>query len=113
MHRVITNRLAGLGLVAITTLAAGGAVAVFAAGGPGENLIGTGGAGSLIELTQVNNSVVWTSLSGNISLVTTVGWPSSDGTHDLGGALVVEEPANPTAGTINIGEKPMRVTFSP
>lgn len=113
MQRVITNRLAGLGLAASLTLTAAGgaAVAVFAAGGPGENLIANGGAGSLIELTQVNNSMLWTSLAGHVSLVSTLGWPSSDGVHDLGGALVIESPANPTAGTVNIGEKPMSVEF--
>jgi hypothetical protein len=112
MQRVITNRLAGLGLAAILTLtAAGGAVAVFTAGGPGENLTGTGSANSLIELTQVHNSVLWTSLAGNVSLVRTVGWPTTDGTHDLGGGLTLERPSNPTAGTINIGEKPMSVEF--
>lgn len=114
MRRVITNRLAGLGLAGIMTLTAAGgaAIAVFSAGGPGENLIDAGSAGSLIEITQVNNSVLWTSLAGNVSLVRTVGWQSSDGAHDLGGALTLETPSNPTAGTINIGEKPMSVSFS-
>jgi hypothetical protein len=112
MQRVITQRLAGLGLAAILTLtAAGGAIAVFVAGGPGENLIPSGNSESLIDLTQVNNSILWVSLAGNVSTVKTLGWPTSDGAHDLGGALVIEEPTNPLAGTINIGEKPMSVGF--
>ena len=113
MQGVITQRLAGLGLAAILTLtAAGGAVAVFSAGGPGEPLSPQGSADSLIDLTQVADSILWSSLAGNVSLVQTTGWPSSDGTHDLGGALVIEAPKNPLAGTINIGEKPMSVQFS-
>ena len=99
-------------MAAMLTLAAGGAAAVFAAGGPGENLSPLNGAEKLVEITQVSNSLVWTSLAGNVSLVETRGWASSDGTHDLGGALVIERPVNPLAGTVNIGEKPESVTFS-
>lgn len=113
MQGVITQRLAGLGLAAILTLtAAGGAVAVFSAGGPGEPLRPQGSADKLIDLTQVRDSILWSSLAGNVALVKTTGWPSSDGTHELGGALVIEAPTNPLAGTINIGEKPMAVEFS-
>jgi len=112
MQRVITHRLVGLGLAAIMTLtAAGGAVAVFTAGGPGESMTPLGGADLLVRLTQSNNAVLWTSLAGNISTVETRGWPTSDGTHDLGGALVIERPDRPTAGTVNIGEKPMSMSF--
>lgn len=115
MHRVmnITNHLVGLGLAAILTLtAAGGAVAVFTAGGPGENMGPTDGADLLVSLVQSNDAVLWTSLAGNVSIVETTGWPTSDGTHELGGALMIEKPANPTAGTINIGEKPMMMEFN-
>jgi len=113
MQGVNTHRLVGLGLATILTLsAAGGAAAVWVAGGPGENLHPERGANLIVELTQVNNSLLWSSLAGNVSLVETTGWPSSDGTHDLGGALVIEKPANPLAGTINIGEKPQSVAFS-
>lgn len=112
MQGVITKSLAGLGLAAVLTMAAGGAVAVFAAGGPGENLSGVGGASRLVEITQVSNSLLWTSLAGNVSFVETRGWATSDGTHDLGGALVIERPGNPLAGTVNIGEQPESVTFS-
>lgn len=112
MQRVITQGLAGLGLAALLTLtAAGGAVAVFSAGGPGETVTPTDEADLLVSLVQSNESILWTSLAGNISTVKTVGWPSSDGVHDLGGALVIEAPENPTAGTVNIGEMPMSVEF--
>jgi hypothetical protein len=96
----------------MTLMAAGGAVAVFTAGGPGESMSPVGGADQLIRLTQSANSVLWTSMAGNVSIVKTLGWPSSDGTHELGGALVIEAPQNPTAGTVNIGEKPMSMEFS-
>lgn len=113
MRRVITHRLAGLGLAAMMTLtAAGGAVAVYAAGGPGERMSPVGEADLLVRLTQSNSSVLWTSLAGNVSTIRTLGWPSSDGTHDLGGALVIERPENPTAGTVDIGEDPMSMEFS-
>lgn len=70
-----------------------------------------GGADLLVRLTQSNESVLWTSIAGNISTVKALSWPSTDGIHDLGGALVIETPANPTAGTINLDEKPMSVEF--
>ena len=111
MQGVISHRLAGLGLAAVLTLTAAGgaAVAVFVAGGPGENLSPQGNAAHLVNITQVSNSILWSSLAGNVEFVETRGWPSSDGIHDLGGALVIERPKNPLAGTINIGEKPMSV----
>lgn len=100
-------------MAAVMTLtAAGGAVAVYAAGGPGESMSPVGGADLLVRLTQSNASVLWTSIAGNVSTVQTLGWPSSDGTHELGGALVIETPQHPTAGAVNIGEKPMSMSFS-
>jgi hypothetical protein len=111
MQGVITRSLAGLGLAAVLTVTAGGAVAVFAAGGPGENLSPADGAELLVDLTQVNGSLLWSSLGGPVSLVETRGWPSDDGTHQLGGGLVIERPANELAGTVDIGEPPMSVTF--
>ncbi len=113
MQRVITHRLVGLGLAALLTLsAAGGAVAVFTAGGPGESMSPIGEADVLIRLTQSSEAILWTSLAGNVSKVTTLGWPSSDGTHELGGALMIEKPADPLAGTVDIGEKPMSMEFT-
>lgn len=116
MQRVIPSqvirRLAGLGLAATLTLAAGGAAAVYAAGGPGENLSARDGAAALVDLTQVGNAILWTSLAGNVSLVETTGWATSDGIHDLGGALTIEKPEDPLSGTINTGEKPASVGFT-
>jgi hypothetical protein len=50
-------------------------------------------------------------LAGNVALVKPTGWPSIAGSSELGGALVLEAPTNPLAGTLNIGEKPMSVEF--
>ena len=112
MHTVVTKRLAGLGLAAVLTVtAAGGSAAVFSAEGPGDDISPQNGAHFLIDLVQSQESILWSSLAGNVSLVETVGWPSSDGVHELGGALTIERPAEPLAGTINIGEKPMSVEF--
>jgi hypothetical protein len=71
-----------------------------------------GEADLLVRLTQSNGSVLWSSLAGNVSLIETLGWPTSDGTHELGGALVMETPPNPLAGTITIGEDPKSMTFT-
>jgi len=113
MQSVVTNRLAGLGLAAMMTLlVAGGAVAVFAAGGPGDDLSPLNGAERLVSLTQSQASILWTATSGGVTAIRAVAWASSDGTHDLGGALVLERPDDPRAGTINIGEKPATVEFT-
>jgi hypothetical protein len=95
----------------MTLTAAGGAVAVFSAGGPGENMAPLDGADLMVSLVQSHDSVLWSSLAGNVSIISTLGWATSDGTHDLGGALVIERPTDPTAGTIDIGEKPRSVEF--
>lgn len=96
----------------ISATALGGTVAVFVAGGPGENLRPVDGAELLVQLTQSQDSVLWVSLAGQVSTVRTLGWPVEDGTHELGGALTIERPSDPTTGTIDIGEKPMSVEFT-
>ena len=96
----------------MTVTAAGGAAAVFTAGGPGDDLVPQDGTEMLVSLTQSGESILWSSLAGNVSLVQTVGWPTSDGTNELGGALTIEKPDDPLVGTINIGEKPRSVEFS-
>ena len=113
MQKVINKRLAGWGLAALMTLtAAGGSVAMFAAGGPGENLAPINGADMLISISQTQESILWSSLGGNVSAVEIVGWPSTDGTHDLGGALMIEKPENPLAGAVHTGERPAVANFS-
>jgi hypothetical protein len=113
MQSVVASRLAGLGMaVVFTLLTAGGAVAVFAAGGPGDDVSPTAGAERLIDLTQSQESILWTALGPGVSMIKALGWPSSDGVNELGGALVIERPSDPLAGVINIGEKPASVEFT-
>lgn len=112
MQDVVTNRVAGLGLAVVMMLTLGGGVALFTAGGPGDDLAPNGGAEQFVNLIQSNESVLWTTVGAGISMIRTVGWSSSDGVHELGGALVLERPANPDAGAINIGEKPASVEFT-
>jgi len=112
MRSVVTNRVAGLGLAALMTLTGAGGVALWAAGGPGDDLAPIGGAEQFVMLTQSQESVLWTSAGAAISMIRTLGWPSSDGVHELGGALVLERPTNQLAGTINIGEKPASIEFT-
>ena len=113
MQKVINRRLAGWGLAALMTLtAAGGSAAMFAAGGPGEHLTPLNGAELLVSITQTQESILWSSLAGNVSTVEVVGWPSTDGIHDLGGALMLDRPDNPLAGAIRVGEPPATAQFA-
>lgn len=113
MQGVITRRLAGLGVAAgLAATVVGGSVAVFAAGGPGEHLRPIDGAELLVELTQAQESVLWVSIAGPVSTVRSLGWPADDGVHELGGALVMESPADPSAGVVDIDEPPMSVEFT-
>lgn len=113
MQGVFTRRLAGLGLAAaLVATALGGSVVVFVAGGPGEHLRPIDGAELLVELTQSQESVLWVSLAGQVSAVRAAGWPVEDGDTELGGVLVIEKPANPTTGVVDIDEKPMFLEFT-
>ncbi len=114
MQRVLGgHRYLGLALTALLlTAAAGASVAEFAAPSQGADLEPIGSAEALIELIQTNETVLWKTLEGSVSSYSVLGWPSSDAVHDLGGSLVVERPANDSAGIIETAEKPMRLTFS-
>ncbi len=112
MQSAVITKVSRWGFAAILTMAmAGGSVAVFEAPAPGADLVPIDGAELLVSITQVNDSILWSSLSGNVNLVTTIGWPASDGEHDLGGALVMERPESALAGAISAGDNPMSVTF--
>jgi len=84
---------------------------VYAAGGPGEKLSPLSGAEQAIALQQVGESIHWASLAGNVTTTLTLTWPTGDGTHELGGALVLERPAASVSGQIDVGEMPMSVEF--
>ena len=113
MQKVINKRLAGWGLAALMTLtAAGGSAACSRLVGPARIWHRSTEADMLISITQTQESILWSSLAGNVSAVEIVGWPVADGTHELGGALMIEKPANPLAGAMRTGEKPASAKFS-
>ncbi|MGB7861339.1 MAG: hypothetical protein WBM90_12640 [Acidimicrobiia bacterium] len=112
MQSVKTLRHLGRGLgVAILVAVSLANLATFEAAAPGEKLEPIGGAGDVINLIQGQQAILWTSLSGTVNTYRAVGWESSDGTHDLGGALVIEDTNGALAGVVNIGEKPKALTF--
>ena len=105
-------RLVGLGLAAVILIAAAGTSFVsFQAASPGLDLKPVRGAEAIIDLIQGNEAILWSSLTGNVANIRTVGWPSDDGTHELGGALMLERPENGKVGIISFGEKPKSMTF--
>lgn len=113
MQRALGIRLVGFGLAGLLLMGAAGATtAQFLASSPGSDLEPVGGASSLVDLVQSNESVLWSSLSGTIDSYTVLGWPTSQGEIELGGAMVLERPADGSAGVIDIGEKPMSISFS-
>ena len=65
----------------------------------------------MIQILQGNRNVLWTALSGSVALLPGGGWPVSIDGNDLGGALVIERPADGSAGVIEFGEKPKSIVF--
>lgn len=88
-----------------------GATAVFQAYGPGADLTPLHGADEMVQILQGNRAVLWTSLSGAVSSYRVEGWAETIDGNELGGALVIERPADGTAGVIEFGEKPKSVVF--
>ena len=71
-----------------------------------------GGAEAVIDLIQGTKTILWSSLTGTVTNIRTVGWPTDDGTHQLGGALTLVRPTDGDVGIVNFGEKPMSMTFN-
>ena len=112
MQWVSAYRLIGVGLAGLLIMAAAlSTIALFRATAPGSDLRPVGGAETVIDLIQGQETLLWSSIKGTVSSYTVLGWPSSVGEHDLGGAMVVERPADGSAGVIDFGEKPMSVEF--
>lgn len=97
-------------LAAIVALAVA-TTARFGAAEPGADLDPIGDAGRVIHLIQGQESILWVSLVGPVTQVTAWGWPTSDGEVELGGGMTITRPDGGESGTIDIGEKPMAVTF--
>ncbi len=112
MRSVIGNRTVGLGLAALLIVAATFPVtATFKSSAPGLGLEPVGGAENLIRLIQGQEHIVWSALTGTVTSYEAVGWPSSAGDVELGGALVIERPADNSAGVIGFGERPRSLEF--
>lgn len=112
MQNVLSFRLLGISLAGLLTVAAAfSASAVFQAPSPGSNLEPVNGAELVIDLIQGQETLLWSSLSGAVTSYTVLGWPSTAGGHDLGGAMMIDNPENGLAGVIDLGEKPMSVDF--
>lgn len=95
----------------LTVAAAFPATAIFKSSAPGLGLEPVGGAESLIQLIQGQEHIVWSALTGTVTGFEAVGWPSRQGDIELGGALVIERPADGSAGVIGFGERPMTLEF--
>jgi hypothetical protein len=88
-----------------------GATALFQAERPGADLTPINGADQVVQILQGNRSILWTALSGSVGWYRIEGWPISIDGNDLGGALIIERPADGSAGVIDFGEKPKSVSF--
>jgi hypothetical protein len=99
-----------LGALLLVAASLGG-TALFRAESPGADLQPVNGADSVVQILQGNRTVLWTALSGSVSLYRAEGWPTRIGDNELGGAVMMERPADGTAGVIEFGEKPRSVSF--
>lgn len=111
MQTVPAVRTASLALAVVTTALALGAGALFQAPRPEADLVPSGGSENLVQILQGSQHILWTSLSGGVTSFVVQGWPSTRGDNELGGALMMEHPANDEAGVIDFGEKPMKLEF--
>lgn len=85
--------------------------AMFQADRPDADLSPVGNAAEMVQILQGNRTVLWTSLSGAVTSYRVEGWASTVDGNELGGAVVIERPADGTAGVIELGEKPKSVSF--
>lgn len=84
---------------------------MFRSESPGADLDPVDGAASMVQILQGNKTVLWTALSGSVSLYRAEGWPANVGGNELAGAVVMERPDDGTAGVIEFGEKPKSISF--
>ncbi len=112
MHTISIRNTLALALAALLLMAAvSSGSSVFRAAAPGQDLEPVNGAEEVIQLLQGSRTILWTTLGASVSSVVTLGWPSASNGSELGGALVMEIPADGSAGVIDFGEKPMSATF--
>lgn len=105
-------RIHTLALLTLLLAAASfGGTALFQAPERGAGLAPIDGASEMVEILQGSESILWTSLSGPVTIVRVEGWATTSGENELGGALVIERPADGRAGVIEFGEKPRSLSF--
>jgi hypothetical protein len=109
LPRIRNLTLAAAALLLVAASFAG--TALFQADRPGADLAPVGAAAEMVQILQGNRTVLWTSLSGPVTWYRVEGWASTVDGNELGGALVIERPADGTAGVIEFGEKPKSVSF--
>lgn len=88
-----------------------GGTVLFRADAPGADLEPVDGAGQIVQVLQGNRTMLWTALSGSVSMYRVEGWPVTIDNNELGGGVVMERPADGMAGVIDFGDKPKTVTF--
>jgi hypothetical protein len=111
IRKLGVGRLALVAAALLLMAASIGGTALFRAALPGDDLRPVDGAGSAIQVLQGNRTVLWTALSGSVSMYRVEGWATTHGENHLGGGVVMERPADGTAGVIDFGEKPKSISF--
>lgn len=106
-RRHLTALIAALAL----TGAAVTANATFVAPAPGAELEPVPGAESLVSMVQDGRSIVWTALSGSVTWYRLEGWPARTGGSELGGAVVIERPADGHTGIVELVADPKSISF--
>jgi len=98
-------------VAAALTAATLATTAGFKAAGPDAFLSPVGNADQIVEILQGNRNILWSALEGSVISYRVEGWPVSIDGNDLGGALVIERPADRGAGIIEFGERPASLSF--
>lgn len=97
------------GLLITLVLVGMSVMAQFQAPSPGALLEPVGVSAHSVELLQGEDTIHWTSQNLVVSY-RIQGWPSSDGTHELGGAVSVVM-VNSRNGVIGFSDRPMQLEF--
>jgi hypothetical protein len=111
IRRLGVRRFAPITAAFLLTAASIGGTALFRAEAPGADLEPVDGAQSIVQVLQGNRTLLWTVLSGSVSMYRVEGWPTTFGENDLGGGVMMERPVDGTAGVIEFGDKPMTLSF--
>lgn len=108
MHSVLNVSLFALAMAATMISQS----AVFEAPAPRSDLRPVAGAENLIDLSQQEGAIIWSSLAGEVAFHSVTGWPSTWGDAELGGGMIMQRPADGMAGVITFPVKPRLVEFA-